>query len=38
MAGLSKEMVDGERVIAKVRFGEETEVGGSLCKRQRDSE
>jgi hypothetical protein len=38
MAGLSKEMADGERAVAKVQFGEETEVEGSLCKRQRDSE
>jgi hypothetical protein len=37
MAGLSKEMTDGERVVAKVRFGEEAEVRGSLCKCQRDS-
>jgi hypothetical protein len=28
MASLSKEMADGERVVAKVRFGEETEIGG----------
>jgi hypothetical protein len=39
MAGLiSKEMTDGERAVGKVRFGEETEIGGFLRKRQRDSE
>jgi hypothetical protein len=31
-------MADGERVVARVRFGEETEVRGVLCKCQRDSE
>jgi hypothetical protein len=28
MAGLSKEMADGERAVARVRFGEETEIKG----------
>jgi hypothetical protein len=31
-------MADGERAVARVRFGEETEVRGVLCKCQRDSE
>ena len=31
-------MADGERVVARVRFGEETEVRGVLCKCQRDNE
>jgi hypothetical protein len=31
-------MADGERAVARVRFGEETEVPGVLCKCQRDSE
>jgi hypothetical protein len=31
-------MADDERAVAMVRFGEETEVRGVLCKCQRDSE
>jgi hypothetical protein len=31
-------MADGERAVARVWFGEETEVRGVLCKCQRDSE
>jgi hypothetical protein len=31
-------MADGEHAVARVRFGEETEVRGVLCKCQRDSE
>jgi hypothetical protein len=31
-------MADGERAVARVRFGEETEVRGVLCKCHRDSE
>jgi hypothetical protein len=35
MAGLSKEMINGERAVVRVCFGEETKVRGPLCKHQR---
>jgi hypothetical protein len=38
MAGLSKETANSERAVARVRFGEEIEVRGVLCKFQRDGE
>jgi hypothetical protein len=31
-------MADGKHAVARVRFGEEIEVRGVLCKCQRDSE
>jgi hypothetical protein len=31
-------MANGDRAVARVRFGEETEVRGVLCKCHRDSE
>jgi predicted RNA-binding protein len=34
MVGFSKGVVDGERVVAKDRVGEETEVEGPMCNHQ----